>query len=561
MPKGLSERIAAHEAVINNLSKRMAELQTKKTQLEQRLENDGEDKKVASLLEEVNSRIAQLTAKLQEAREQLEREKLQEEKKEAEKRKNNNIKGAIVAAATRIATDIELGNKVPLKDEFGNQIDPEVIEELFTKTEFYHVTREMVNDIIENKEFQQPHYATKLKREDINTGLEYRDLIRIELHRYGIAATGNAEKDEKEFIKSLENSNGFMIVENKLARKGDLTAMMGEDAGAFKDMQLFLKTVNRLSRESHKAFLRTRRNSMRDNGYKKELVDLEKELFKKVSDLEKKFWSRIAPDEQGNLPEGDIEGNTKKYLLIREITYDIERQLKIDDCLQRNNALRQKREMWYVYEKLKGKQPSSMMQMKDLLKDEDEAWKKPQHLKKESVGKGQAVEFSADFAMIQTQILLDRINEHRQFDEADIKQAKTAMACLVIHQLIQNEQRETSEARKPYTTVFMANPTEEKLLKMAEQLIKTPGFNNMLGKNGVVTDKSAIRFIVDGLDKDFARNAPVGMKRATPQQIEGYEKWDGIHLSKSRQGEKNRKKNEPEKKKENAVLEMKPFNN
>ncbi|MBO4337168.1 MAG: hypothetical protein J5842_03765, partial [Lachnospiraceae bacterium] len=455
MPKG--KKTEKQESKVSGLEKMLSDLRGKKLSLESAMnenkDNEAEYARLAAELSTVENQIVYINSKLKEAADELEKVKQQEEKKEEEEKKINNIKGAIVAERAEIISQMELGNKdagLERNSLVAEGIEPAQIEQIFSDNTFLHVTPDMVSKILENEEFQEDHFSTKLHHQEIEANNEYKTVVWSELHRASIKATGNIKDDERLFYERMKETNGFKIAEKKLQNKRSVMEGREDDLKDFVEIKELLDRVYEKTTQAEKKFLKSGNKCPRDNGYKADMIALEQELCSKVTAFHKKLLKRVEPDEDGKVNDEDAHGTMKKYAVMKEITFDIERQLKIDKCLEKNNAVREKMEMWYIYEKIKGKQPGSVREIKNMIRGEEKAWEKPQKIKKQALGKGQAVEFSADYALIETQMLLDRINEHKAFSDAERKRAKECIAALVLHELIKSEVKAKKPQDKPY---------------------------------------------------------------------------------------------------------------
>ncbi|MBR4760090.1 MAG: hypothetical protein IK078_08110, partial [Lachnospiraceae bacterium] len=166
-----------------------------------------------------------------------------------------------------------------------------------------------------------------------------------------------------------------------------------------------------------------------------------------------------------------------------------------------------------IYDKIKNRHPQSSKELKRWIKDEEKAWLKPQRILKESVSKAKetgskAVEDTGAFTMIETQALLDRINEHRIFDQRERKRAKEILAEMVIHELIKAEAELPDVKDRKYITRFEQIGTEEAFRDMARGLAASKDFDVLLTKVGIkkdLTPEACVKFMVNGLDKEIVQ--------------------------------------------------------
>ncbi|MCR5283504.1 MAG: hypothetical protein K6E18_09050 [Lachnospiraceae bacterium] len=519
MGKAKSERGRALESKIRGLDEMIRELEGQKNSV------DPQEAGVSDAMFSIDAQIKYLISKKTDAERELEKELIEEEKQEKEEQKNKGIKGAIMVSMMNDPHWLARINNDPfLSEELQAKADL-----LFEESTFIHVTKDRIPEILQNKEFEEKFFNTKIRHQDITVGTQFRQLIERELINAAIKPSGDAKKDEACYIAIMKEQNGFVISLKKFAGKEKLMEGDQEEARQMREIYELLQSVTGEQKQAQEGFIRSRRRSLRDCGYKAAMVDKEKRLSKMIEAFEKQLFQKLETQvAQGE--QEKAEGTAARYSLMREITFDVNRQLKLDNCFMKNSQLREKREMWYIYDKLKGHQSGSVRQVKELIQDEEVAWKKPAKIKELAAGKGAAVEYSADFALIRTQMLLDRINEHREFSRLEEQKARQTLAVLVIHEMIKTEARTAGKDAyfSPYTSCFMQNPCEEKLLAMGKELASTKAFDQMMKHigPGKVTPAGCIRFLVENMEKDFVKYASDAIRSPKVDQIMGKVPWN-----------------------------------
>ncbi len=509
------EKIANLESKIKGLNQMLEEYGARKGRLEEELKQK-EDEKLRQMLESINRQIRYVTGQRDDAIAELEREDLEEEKKKkerayAERMKAVYVFGRLWSEENRdtFLSGFGEGLKEQKKPETDRTDREAIVDGLFSQLTFIHVSREQVKEILENPEFKQKHYSTKLKHMDIETNLDYKRMMETELENAGIKSTGDPQRDEQLFARRLEESNGFEDAIDRLLKRRYLFENNEKDLKIFDKVLDELLDVREKSRKALAVFRQRGLGTYRDTGYTKEMIDEEKAAFRRlggfVETLNDRLQKGLADGTLLNEKGEDESGTLQGYAAMKEVTFYVEKQLKIDEILQRNSELREKVEKWYIYEKIKGKQPSGIRELKLMVEDEEKAWSKPARIRRMAESKGKAVEYSADYVLIETQMMLDRISENRPFEKKEETQARTILASLIIHEIIKEEAKETRPENMPYTVKFMAKPNEKNLMEMAGRIAESPEFTRILQKAGYkdITPKSCISFLVKDMEKEL----------------------------------------------------------
>ena len=561
MGQKAKEKIAMLEAKIKGLNRMLGEYAEKKQTLEEELKIR-EDEAARQMLESIERQIRYVTSQRDDAVAELEQEGLEEEKKKKEKAHEERLKAVYVfdqlwreENRQVLFGGMEIGAKTPEKTQKPVPQE-EIVLKLFSKVSFVHVKPEQVEEILKNPEFTQKHYSTKLKHMDIETGLEYRRIVDFVLDNAGLKPTGDLARDEQTFARTMEKNNGFEEAIDKLLKRRHIFENNPKDLRVFDKILDGLLDVREQTRKAMAIFKQKGLGTYRDTGYTKEMIESEKKVHKLLSGLVDSLNDRMQKgladgtllDENGEDKHGILQG----YAAMKEIIFPVERQLKIDECLQRNSELREKIEKWYIYEKIKGRQPSSVKDLKLMVEDEEKAWSKPARIRKMAEGKGRPVEYSADYALIETQMMLDRISENRPFEKKDAAQAKTILVSLIIHEIIKEEAKETRPEKMPYTVKFMEKPNEKNLMEMASRIAETPEFDKLLKKVGIkdITPQSCVKFLVKDMEKELSG---IVKKTFNPLQRE---------QAKAKEEKKEVKKEDKKEEKKGRVLEpMNPYFN
>ncbi len=519
MAKGVKEK-TDQELKLNGLKNMLYDLLDKKSRLELIAGiGPANRKSVEQELSTVENNIVYIQSKMAMTEKELEQTRQEDRDQEKEKDIYKNKLAFMVVTNAKYMEEQkkkEQEEREKTEEEIQEEIR-QTVEQLFGEHKFIHVTKDQVDEILNDKEFAQKNYTTKLKHEDIRTAQEIRRMMEREIINSGTALTGDQKKDEEAFIEKMKEPNGFEITVKKMKAGLNSFKDSPEDLKKFEEILEKAEAIAKETRAAQNILIESGR-SMRDNGYKIAMIGREKEFVRLIHEFadqwEKKMdavMDKAAKDVNGDvLNDEDNLSVLKKYAVAKELIYHAERQMRLDEVLERNNHLREKIEKWYIYDKIKNRHPQSSKELKQWIKDEEKAWLKPQRILKESVSKAKetnskSVEDTGSFTMIETQTLLDRINEHRIFQTKEKERAKEILAEMIIHELIKAEADLPDAKNRPYTTRFEQRGTEETFREMAKGLVASPDFDLILRKVGIkeVTPESCVKFMVNGLDKEI----------------------------------------------------------
>ncbi len=164
-----------------------------------------------------------MTSQRDDALAELEREDLEEEKHKKERAYAERMKAVYVFEKLWREENREpLFGGIEGKTKEPEKTREQIVEQIFSDITFVHVKREQVDEILKNPEFAQKHYGTKIRHMDIETGIEYRRMLERELDNAGIKPTGDMEKDEKLFARTLDKANGFEQAIGRLLKRRQL---------------------------------------------------------------------------------------------------------------------------------------------------------------------------------------------------------------------------------------------------------------------------------------------------------------------------------------------------
>ncbi|MBR4759825.1 MAG: hypothetical protein IK078_06730, partial [Lachnospiraceae bacterium] len=351
MAKGQKEK-NEQEIKVNGLKNMLHELLDKKSRLELIAGiGPANRKSVEQELSTVENNIVYIQSKMALAEKELDQSKQEEADQEKEKDTYKNKLAFMVVTNAKYMEEQKKKEKEEhqkTEEEIKEEIR-QVVDDLFANHKFIHVTKDQVEEILNNKEFATKNYTTKLKHEDIKTAQEIRRMMEREIINSGTALTGDQKKDEEAFIAKMKEPNGFEITVRKM--KAGMKAFKDneEDLRKFNELLKKAQAIAEETREAQNILIASGR-SMRDNGYKIAMIGREQEFVRLINEFannwSKKMEAVIAKagqDENGDfLKEKNNLSVLSKYAVAKELIYHAERQMRLDEVLERNNHLREK---------------------------------------------------------------------------------------------------------------------------------------------------------------------------------------------------------------------------
>ncbi|SEF79983.1 hypothetical protein SAMN04487934_103198 [Eubacterium ruminantium] len=449
-------------------------------------------------------------------------EELAKEKKKEEKEKLEGImKFAILIGAIdfqnrmQIEADKKLENEV-MEQMIFNSPEEELnyrVEEVFANNTFNHVSKDDIDKIMNNEEFKEmaENDPNKIDREEDEARVEYEKMMLRNLKNAGIEVSEDFEENEANYKKSLTRMNEY---EKAIKPLTDFINNEVEEFGDPEDKKIlntFLQRVNSLAQETRRIqdeYISGEGDFENGNGYTKDLIEKETKIrddFKKyTNDLVKRIG-----DYSDNKAQERADGLIKVYTYALKLAFFLDKQLLDDGVMARNNSISEKKEQWFVYERINPKARQSIVQKRNS-KDINKAISKIRRLKIEADGKGNTIVHLNDTLAEETQLLLEKLRDSAPIESKEDKDwVNERFAMLTLNQIIINEANYASGKERPFlSTLDDAEDKKKTFMEMSRKLAKTKAFKKAI--SGLLKDGSYKEKIIRFLSVDFERNIAKG---------------------------------------------------
>ena len=381
------------------------------------------------------------------------------EKDEERKKIERVLKAALLAGiiSNNVRTNMEMDMKAEKQAMFQLKLIS-MVDDLFDNNEFRFVTREMIEDIRNSKEFQRmaEEDPYKLDREEALLRNEYELVMNRALSLGDTDKTSSFEEKEKRFKAFFEKNNGYSQV---LRTLDNLEKTILKDYGSEIDIDFFKmikEEATDLEKETmrlQKEFIDGKSSFKVGNGYTRQFLQKEINILKKVEsyrDLMLQKWSAgeqaraqlkgaKAQNPEDVISQEEVDKFAWRFKASLEIVYPLQNQVKRDEIMVRNNELREKMEMWYIYERLPKSGNNSIKKIKQAVINESKAWSKLHRMQRMAVEKGGIYADICSWVMDEAQLLLERCKNPVPIKEPDKKVMRRNLAALVLHQILDEE--------------------------------------------------------------------------------------------------------------------------
>ncbi|MBO6015482.1 MAG: hypothetical protein J6P60_02710, partial [Lachnospiraceae bacterium] len=202
----------------------------------------------------------------------------------------------------------------------------------------------------------------------------------------------------------------------------------------------------------------------------------------------------------------------EKIARVLQMAAPIKEQLGRDTVLEKNNELREKMEMWYVYEKLQKGGKNSIRKEKKGADQQLKAWSKLQRIKKLAMQKGGIYVEIADWAAEAAQQLMERVSSKTPLTRQDQDFVREKMAAIVLNQVFIREMKkyDSGEGEGYYALALRKRSQKEVYLKMAKELANSKEFQKTYAaymKGGADKEK-CMAFLAQDIEKEWAKKVP-----------------------------------------------------
>lgn len=498
--------------------------------------DSSEKKRIRKEMGTVQVQIDYVKAAIEICEQQLKQAKDKEEKKKIE----NVMKGVMLIGAyneiKRMSAEKEKKDEAETEIiKTYEEVLEEKVKEIFVENKFRYVTQDKVEEILKNEEFKTmaEKDPTKLKRVEKDIRQEYENTMIRCLSYIGEEIGDNFKENEEKFNKKfLSVSNGFEAAykvlkddirfqkderyEYEKGKRKKYTKELAqygsdEDKKFFKEIMQEVDELAIQTRDLQNEFLLGRSNFIKGNGYTKELIEREQNVLNRLKEYkEAKNNDSLKDVEEGRDPTGSVQ----LMSLALEFIFPIEQQLGRDVVMQMNNELRQKMEMWYIYERLPKDSEHTVKKVSEKVDNELKAWSKLQRMKRNAVGLGEIRTNLSDWAVENAAMLLARMKNPAPFTKEDEKTISLQFAAIVLSKVVDDEAKKKIEGPESYYAQVMKAGNRENFVALAEKLSVTKEFKNAMkkyvSKNSIRED--VIKFLAndveDVISKSFTgRNA------------------------------------------------------
>ena len=501
-----------------------------------RPEKESEEKeRIRKEMGSVQVQINYVKAAIENCEMQLQKAKEKEEQKKIE----NVMKGVMLVGAY-----IENKRVVAEKEEKKNEeielfvikdysaVLQESVKEIFAEKKFKYVTEDKVQDILNNEEFKKmaQEDPNKLKRDEKDIKMEYENLMIRALSYINEEVGDDFRENEEKFKKVMTLENGFedafRVLSTDKRFKGDgkegywkekrerYTKDI-EQYGTDEEKEFFRKLIedideiSKKTRDLQNEFIIGRANFRKGNGYTKKLIDKETEIYNRIIEFrDKKHKELLSKAGNGEDPTRP----TMMFQIILEFGFPVRKQLARDKVLQKNNELREKMEMWYVYERLpKEDRKLPIKWVSTKAENEVKAWSKLQRMKRLIVGKGDHIANLSDWVLENSNALLERAKKPEPLTKDEEKTMIQQIAAIVLYQVVYDESVKKIEGEESYLSkiknVGIGISSAREYAALAQKLSETKEFKREFSKYMKNADfkEQTIKFLADDVEKKFAR--------------------------------------------------------
>ena len=523
--------LLGEEEAVDDADKAEAKASSKKSVKKSAANPSSEEKeRIRKEMGTVQVQIDYVKAAIENCEIQLQKAKDKEEQKKIE----NVMKGVmLIGAYNEIKRQaVEKEKKEEIVDEVIKDYQTilhETANEIFAEKTFRYVTEDKIEDIVNNEEFKKmaEEDPNKLKRDEKDIRQEYENAMIRALSYINEEIGDDFRENEEKFKRFLSVVNGFetaykILGDNKKYTHPDKKMRTYEvdkskryikdleEYGSEEDKAFFdeileeIDDIAKETRELQNDFLIGRSNFIKGNGYTKELIDREKALLDKIKAYkEAKNKDMLDDSDNGRDPTKSV----KMMSLALEFIFPIEQQYGRDVILQKNNELRQKMEMWYIYERLPKEGSSNIKKVTEKVDNEVKAWSKLQRMKRNAAGRGEIMTNLSDWAVENAAMLLARVKNPEPIDKNEEKVIKRYVAAIVMNKVVDEEEKKKLDGPESYLYKVRKSGRRESFEALLNQFVETKEFKNAVKKylkNGDLR-LNVINFLANDVENQFSK--------------------------------------------------------
>jgi hypothetical protein len=399
---------------------------------------------------------------------------------------------------------------------------------IFTRKKFRYVDETKVDQILKNEEFKKmaAEDPYKLKRDEKDVQLEYENTIIRALNYINEEVGDDFAENEEKFKKFMSVVNGYERAYKILkddprfndnakdakyyaGKRNTYTKDLEkygteEDKEFFEDILIDIDDLARDTRDLQNEFLIGRSNFLNGNGYTKELIEREKKVLAKLGAYRDKKNAQMLKDvQEGN----DPTAAAKMFSLALEFIFPISQQIERDTVMEKNNELREKMEMWYIYERLPKEGVQTVKKRNKQIENEVKAWSKVQRIKKMTAGRGDVVQSICDWTVEDAAYLLARVKSPEPISKADEKKIKKQIAAIVLCKVIDEELNKKLDGPASYFSQLSNDLNRQKFDELANRIMESKEFKTALKKFMQKGDirVNTIRFLAEDYEAKISK--------------------------------------------------------
>lgn len=435
------------------------------------------------------------------------------ETEEKKKRIENIVKGAILIGAMnesiRVRKRAEAIARISDEEFMTKAIHK--AEKLMETNKYYFISVNDVVDIMNNPKFQfcaenNPHQIELEEQENRDAW----DLIVIRtLNHYGVEISPDPEVNEAEFKKVMKRTNGLEYIVNQAQQKNGtlkpiIESIKGhENKKNLEEIMEEVKELAVLTRKIQDDYAENDQNYMHGNGMTEEIVSREKAL---VSRVQEHIDEYMAGYNSGQKSAEDMDF----YAFCLQVLGSLETQVKRDEQMLRNNAVRRQSEAWGLYNALAGEGGRrQVLQLPEEVGLLEKANAKVDRLRKYGERRGGLSKQTADYAAEAAVEIISRVYEKKNPTAEDKEFVIQQMAKIVFHQVVENEWLSNS-TREQYHYKSITGRNPKSLDEATKELCESEVFRDQIDKylRGGSLEKMALRFLGENMDKKISAKIP-----------------------------------------------------
>ena len=430
------------------------------------------------------------------------------------------------------------------------------VDKIFNTMELRYVTKDMVEEIANDKEFaeMEAEDPNRLERKDIDMQDAYEKAIDTVLRRSDKEdLNASFESKQRRMSVLVNEKNGFLDASNEVLEmmNSDYYKKFAteEDRRFFDSIYNEMVEIGNETKKIYKEFEKHKSDFYKGNGFTRVLIEKEQEVIKKLRDYGR---DKILPRVTGLLienNEGDAEQVNKMYSASLHFIDPLVIQSGLDKVLCETNELRMRMEMWKVYERLPKGTSVSKKQIQKAVDDEYKTWSKIDRVRRSGADAGgmekNISEWAAESALDAFKKAKDVRDSERdknikaanklKFTPKQKQEIKVNIAALVLKCIMDIEAKRKVGEEKPYTKDMQEyrqllsarnyeDSFKEHFMSLARSLADNPEFTKAYEKqmSGKDFSTKVISFIADDMDqkmaKELAKKSLTDLKNYVPKQ-------------------------------------------